>query len=73
MNEENRIWLTQAFPEFQGRVVKGSVKEAYLKAEMLLSGWDKIKARGCGCQMGQLKAEVDIKYNNWLQLNNNET
>ena len=68
-NDKNKIWLQKTFPEYLGRVLKGEVKEAYLKAEMLLNGWDKIIPRSCGCSMGQLKAEVDIKYSNWLQYN----
>lgn len=73
MNKEDKDWLINTFPTFQGRVLKGEVKSAYLRAEMLINGWDKIKARGCGCEMGSLKAQTDIKYNNWLQFNGKET
>lgn len=69
MNNEDKIWLEQTFPQYYGRTIKGEVYRAYLKAEQIFNGAAKLNERGCSCQYRSLKNEVDLKYNKWLQSN----
>tara|TARA_R110001632_G_scaffold60902_1_gene147242 strand:- start:443 stop:673 length:231 start_codon:yes stop_codon:yes gene_type:complete len=70
--ELNMAWLLNEFPQYQVKVMRGDTKNAYLKAEMLLTNAHAIKPRGCGCQNGALKSQVDEQYRQWLLKKNNE-
>ena len=67
MSREDKEWLILEFPNFRPKVKKGDVFRAYLKAEMLLNGWDKIKERGCKCNIPGVVAAVDSKYDRWVK------
>jgi len=67
MNNTEENWLLTEFPKFKGLVPKGNVWDAYLNAERILLGRDKIMERGCNCQRGSVKSQVDAMYEDWLR------
>lgn len=69
MNLDDKTWLRNTFPEYKDRTLKGEVLEAYYRAEKVLSGWESIKRRGCGCELRGLANTVNMLYDNWLNSN----
>lgn len=71
MTNEDIKWLKDVFPTYIKPVLRGGDRvNAYLKAEMLLNGWDKVNKRNCSCQLNSLKRSVEQSYNNWIQNEN---
>jgi len=59
-------WLEEEFPKYKGRSLKGDVLMAYYEAERILKGNQTIKKRGCTCEYGGMKNEVERLYNIYL-------
>ena len=67
MSNEDREWLLNEFPQYLNKSLIRGVEKHYMRAEMLLNGWDQIKKRSCSCQFRSLKEGVVKSYNKWLQ------
>jgi len=65
MSEQDKDWLLNTFPQHFDRTLRKETLAAYLKAEMILMGYSKIKNRDCSCQYRSLKNVVDTKYKEW--------
>ena len=70
MNSNDKIYLKEEFPKYQGRMLRGDVLASYYEAERILKGLKSIKKRSCGCNYSSMGRDVDRLYENWLQ---NET
>jgi len=71
MNKEDRRWLIGEFPDFQGNVIKGATKNAYMKAELLITGT--ASAPDCNCGNNRWAAKIDKLYSEWLKEQNTST
>lgn len=60
----NKRWLLDVFPTYQGKTLRGDVKEAYLKAEKLISGRETMP--DCDCQYGGYQIKIDKLYEQWV-------
>ena len=45
MKDEDKKWLLEEFPKHRGKTIRGEVLQAYYRAEMVLSGKEKINKR----------------------------
>ena len=70
MNSDDKKWLLEEFPKFKGRTMMKQTVSAYLKAEMLLNGWDKVKTRTCSCHLKGLAEGVNAAYGKFVNDNN---
>jgi hypothetical protein len=69
MNSEDKKWLLEEFPKYKGRTMMKETVTAYLKAEMLLNGWEKVKQRTCSCHLRGLADGVNAAYNTFIKSN----
>ena len=67
MTEEDIKWLTQTFPEFKNKVLRGVNLDAYSKAEMLIMG--KSSKPECSCSYNAYKQKIDGYYDKWVKQN----
>lgn len=69
MKSEDRLWLIQEFPKFKGRTMMKKTVDSYLKAEMILNGWDRVKSRSCSCHLRGLADTVNAAYGKFINEN----
>lgn len=67
MNKKDKKWLTETFPEFKNKVLRGVNLDAYAKAEMLIVG--KSSTPNCTCSYNSYKQKIDGYYDKWLSKN----
>tara|TARA_S200002703_G_C3782970_1_gene241314 strand:- start:251 stop:469 length:219 start_codon:yes stop_codon:yes gene_type:complete len=68
MNKQDRDWLINQFPNHRNfKSIDQDTIDAYMRAEMILHGWNKIKQRGCKCQWKGVIAGIDVIYDKWLK------
>ena len=67
ISKKDREWLDSTFKnQSYNKVLRGNVVYDYLYAEKIFKGYDKIKRRGCSCNYGSLKNEVDRLYKEFI-------
>lgn len=67
ITDKDKKWLLTSFKvNSYGKVMRGNIIHEYLYAEKVLKGYDKIKRRGCGCEHGGVKTQVDRLFKEWL-------
>lgn len=69
MSSEDRQWLIEEFPKYRGRTMMKKTVDAYLKAEKILNGWDKINPRTCSCHLRGLADTVNAAYGKFINEN----
>ena len=67
MDEKEKNWLKDIFPQYMAEVLRGVNIDAYKKAEQLISG--RITTPDCGCQFHSYQAKVNQLYDEWLKEN----
>ena len=67
MDEKDREWLLNIFPQYKANVLRGDNKQEYIKAEELISG--KVSIPNCGCQYHSYQAKINGLHDEWLKLN----
>ena len=67
ISDKDKNWLLGHFTnESYGKTLRGNVIYDYLYAEKVLKGYEKVKRRGCGCEYGGVKRQVDKLYKEFL-------
>ena len=70
MTQSEKLWLKNTFivDYFSiDAVLTDKVLGAYYEAERILTGEDKIRKRGCKCELPDLKKYVTMKFKQFLQ------
>jgi|TARA_R100001463_G_scaffold4525_5_gene16791 hypothetical protein len=57
-------WLLNDFPKYQGKTLRSDVKDAYTKAETIISGV--VTLPDCDCQYGSYQNKINKLYEQWL-------
>lgn len=67
MDENEKDWLKNIFPQYMAEVLRGTNIQEYKRAEQLISG--QVTAPDCGCQYHSYQAKVNQLYDEWRKLN----
>ena len=67
MNKEDKDWLKTVFPQYMRQVIRGVNKDAYEKAERLITG--KVTMPDCSCSYTAHQNKINVIYEEWLKIN----
>lgn len=67
MSSKDIKWLTEIFPEYKNKVLRGVNLDAYSKAEMLIMG--KSSKPECSCSYNSYKLKIDSFHDRWVKQN----
>ena len=65
LTKQEKEWLVDLFPLSMGRVLRGNIKQDYLKAEFLLLGTQTLP--DCDCQNEGYKRKIERSYREWIK------
>lgn len=67
MDEQDKNWLKDIFPQYMTTVLRGTNIQEYKRAEQLISG--QLTVPDCGCQFHAYQAKINQLYDEWRKLN----
>ena len=68
MDENEKQWLMDIFPQYKVTVLRGDNKQQYMKAEQLISG--NVTIPECGCQYHSYQNKVNGLHDQWVKEQN---
>lgn len=72
MNNEQKQYLLQVYPNHRGKTMRGETLAVYYETEKILKNLPSINKRGCSCQYTAFAREIDNLYDQWFNSSNNQ-
>ena len=73
MNQKDKKWLLEEFPNFIGRTLMKETLDAYLRAEQLIDQATEKRRISCKCHLRDVQRIINNKFSKWREKQNKDT